>query len=72
MNTIEFTLIDEYIELAALLKATGLADSGGQAKHLVTSGEVEVDGATEIRRGAKLRAGQTVSCHGTCIVLRPA
>jgi ribosome-associated protein len=43
-----------------LLKATGLAASGGDAKALITSGQVLVDGLSELRRGRKLRAGQVV------------
>lgn len=56
-----FVLRGEHIALDALLKATGLAQSGGAAKTLVVSGAVEVDGRTELRRGCKLRAGQLVS-----------
>ena len=50
----------EHITLDALLKATGLAPSGGGAKQLIAAGEVLVDGQVELRRGAKLRAGQVV------------
>jgi ribosome-associated protein len=56
-----FQLRGEHIPLDALLKATGLAPSGGAAKTLVVSGAVRVDGQVELRRGAKLRAGQAVS-----------
>jgi ribosome-associated protein len=56
-----FVLRGEHIALDALLKATGLAQSGGDAKTLVVSGAVAVDGRTELRRGCKLRAGQLVS-----------
>jgi ribosome-associated protein len=55
-----FTLRGEHITLDALLKATGLAPSGGSAKLLIAQGAVEVDGAVELRRGCKLRAGQCV------------
>jgi ribosome-associated protein len=51
----------EHITLDALLKATGLAGSGGAAKGLITGGEVRVNGQTETRRGRKLRAGDEVA-----------
>jgi ribosome-associated protein len=51
----------EHITLDALLKATGLAGSGGAAKVLITGGEVRVNGDTETRRGRKLRAGDQVA-----------
>jgi ribosome-associated protein len=65
METLEFRLRGEFIALDALLKATGLAESGGAAKQLIVDGQVRVDGREELRRGAKLRAGQTVELHGT-------
>lgn len=35
---------EEYIELQALLKVSGLADTGGAAKMAISAGEVTVDG----------------------------
>ncbi|MGE3262270.1 MAG: RNA-binding S4 domain-containing protein [Bacteriovoracia bacterium] len=55
---------EEFITLQALLKASGLSDSGGAAKAVIVSGQVTVDGALEIRRGKKIRAGQVVSFNG--------
>ncbi len=63
MKRIDFMLRGQHIALDALLKATGLADSGGAAKQLVAAGAVRVDGQTELRRGAKMRAGQAVCVH---------
>ncbi|HPO20390.1 MAG TPA: RNA-binding S4 domain-containing protein [Rubrivivax sp.] len=60
MTHIDFELRGEFIPLDALLKATGLADSGGRAKALVAAGQVQVDGHTELRKTCKLRAGQQV------------
>lgn len=61
----EFKLVGhEFITLQSLLKAAGLVDSGGAAKVAVTSGQVKVDGETEIRRGKKMRAGQVVQFAG--------
>ena len=55
------TLRGEHITLDALLKATGLAGSGGAAKVLIASGQVLVNGQIETRRGRKLRAGDEVA-----------
>lgn len=59
-QTLAFQLRGDHITLDALLKATGLAASGGDAKALITAGQVQVDGQTELRRGRKLRPGQLV------------
>lgn len=61
---IEFQLTGEFVELCNLLKLTGIATSGGEGKALVAQGEVTVDGQAESRKTAKIRAGQTVECHG--------
>lgn len=66
---IEFALRGEHIALDALLKATGLAESGGAAKQAITGGAVRVDGQVELRRGCKLRAGQVVEVAGASIAI---
>ena len=62
MQTLEFTLDPdrEFVELNQLLKLAGLCDSGGAGKALVASGVVLVDGDVELRKTAKIRAGQRV------------
>jgi len=65
MNTIDFLLRGEYITVDALLKATGLAGSGGAAKAMVAEGRVQVDGRDELRKTCKIRAGQVVAVTGT-------
>lgn len=60
MQTLEFTLNGEYVELNQLLKLVGICDSGGAGKMLVASGDVKVDGQTELRKTCKIRAGQIV------------
>jgi ribosome-associated protein len=54
----------DHITLAHALKAAGLADSGGQAKHLVRGGTVTVNGAVETRPGRKLVAGDRFAVAG--------
>ncbi len=61
MHEIELPLRGEHIPLDALLKATGLAPSGGTAKQLIAAGEVQVDGQVELRKTCKIRAGQRVT-----------
>ncbi len=58
---LDFTPIGEYIELHQLLKVTGVCESGGAGKALVASGAVSVDGRQELRKTAKIRAGQRVT-----------
>ena len=65
MQVIDLQLRGDYITLDALLKATGLADSGGTAKAMVAQGKVQVDGQQELRKTCKLRAGQVVAVTGT-------
>ena len=60
MQQIDFELDRDFVELNQLLKLVGLCDSGGAGKQLVASGVVQVDGAVELRRTAKIRAGQQV------------
>jgi ribosome-associated protein len=64
MQTIDFELRGLFITLDALLKATGLAGSGGSAKAMIAAGKVQVDGREELRKTCKLRAGQVVGVHG--------
>jgi ribosome-associated protein len=67
MQRVDFELRGEHIALDALLKATGLAGSGGAAKALVGSGRVQVDGQQELRKTCKIRGGQAVAVAGTHI-----
>ncbi|MFZ6870613.1 RNA-binding S4 domain-containing protein [Undibacterium sp. Di27W] len=61
MQKLSFSLDGEYVELNQLLKLVGLCESGGAGKAIVASGDVSVDGAQELRKTAKIRAGQVVS-----------
>ena len=55
-----FKIEGEYIELMALLKATGIAETGGHAKHIIDSKEVHRNGQLETRRRAKLLRGDII------------
>lgn len=61
MQKVSFELNGEFVELNQLLKLVGLCDSGGAGKMMVASGAVKVDGKQELRKTAKIRAGQQVS-----------
>ncbi len=63
LQQITFPLRGEFITLDRLLKACGLAESGGRAKTMVAEGMVQVDGRDELRKTAKIRGGQVVSLH---------
>jgi len=56
-----FVVTEEYITLAQVLKAVGLAGSGGEAKNLARSGLASVNGLTEIQPGKKLRIGDKLA-----------
>jgi ribosome-associated protein len=67
MPELEFLLDRDHVELHQLLKLSGLCGSGGAGKALVASAAVRVDGALELRKTCKLRAGQRVSVGDTGI-----
>ncbi len=64
MKFIDFELRGDHITLDHLLKATGLAGSGGAAKAMVAEGKVQVDGRDELRKTCKIRPGQVIGVHG--------
>ncbi len=69
MKTIAFAVRGDHIALDALLKATGLAGSGGAAKALVAAGHVQVDGQLELRKTCKIRPGQVVALAGVRVAV---
>jgi ribosome-associated protein len=62
-----FKIEEEHIQLIQLLKASRLAQSGGEAQQLVVEGLVKVNGALESRKRAKLRAGDVVEYNNQSI-----
>ncbi len=60
----------EYIRLDQFLKLAQLASGGGEAKRMVLDGAVQVNGATETRRGRKLRSGDRVEFQGEMFQLQ--
>ena len=56
----EVPIRGEMIRLGELLKLAGVVGTGGEAKHLLASTEVRVNGELEDRRGRQLRSGDEV------------
>lgn len=54
----------DHITLVQAVKAAGLVESGGQAKHLVRSGAVTVNGVAATQPGRKLKAGDRFQAAG--------
>lgn len=51
----------DMIRLGQLLKISGLAGTGADAKGIVAEGRVEVNGLPETRRGRQLHPGDVVT-----------
>ena len=60
MEAIDFQLNGDYIELIQLLKATGIAETGGHAKMIVENGLITRNGEIELRKRAKLISGDII------------
>ena len=60
MQRLTYVVKGKYITLGQLLKALDIVPTGGQAKLVIQSGEVKVNGEVETRRGKKLRPGDVV------------
>lgn len=69
MQEEEFKIDGEYIELIQLLKATGIAETGGHAKMIVDEGMVLRNGELELRKRAKLIAGDVIELDGVRVKL---
>lgn len=53
----------EYIKLGQALKASGLVESGVEAKYAIGEGQVKVNGQTVTQRGKKLIKGDLILFH---------
>ncbi|MCP4171561.1 MAG: RNA-binding S4 domain-containing protein [Fuerstiella sp.] len=60
---------EETIPLDQFLKLADLVASGGEAKHVIRSGVVLVNGDSETRRGRKLIHGDVVTFSGEDYVI---
>lgn len=57
----DLVLTTPFIKLVQALKAAHLTENGGEAKEIIKSGLVKVNGSVELRRGKKLISGDVVS-----------
>ena len=64
-----FKIEGEYIELIQLLKAIGLANTGGHAKMIVDQEMVTRNGEIETRKRAKLITGDVIEITDNKIIL---
>ena len=64
---IKFKLEGEFIPLIALLKATDMVQSGGEAQSIVEEGLVKYNGAVDYRKRLKVRIGDKIEFLGKII-----
>lgn len=62
-------ITSEFIRLDALLKFTGAAETGGEAKILIQGGDVSVNGEICVQRTKKLRNGDKVTLDGNSFLI---
>ena len=60
-------LREDYIKLGQALKASGLVDSGVEAKSVILEGLVKVNGEIELKRGKKLYKDDVVEFNNKII-----
>ena len=63
MNEQTVSITTEYIKLDQLLKFSGLAYSGSEAKDMILSEMVTIDGEVCTMRGKKIRPGDKVTVY---------
>ena len=63
---------DEFVELYKVLKVQGLVNGGGEAKHVITEGQVSVNGEIDTRKRKKCVVGDMISFNGANIEIVPA
>ena len=65
----DFEIKGTHIELIKLLKATGICYSGSEAKDLVRSKKVLINGSNDERLRLKIIRGDVVECEGQKITI---
>lgn len=60
----EIEITTDFIKLDSLLKFSGAAETGGQAKDIIQAGEVFVNGEICLMRGKKIKKGDKVYLEG--------
>lgn len=66
----EVKITTEFIKLDQLLKFSGAAAIGSEAKELIASGGVKVNGEVCTMRGKKIRPGDTINVYNKNITVK--
>jgi len=69
-QTEKIAIKTEFIKLDQLLKFSGVADIGSEAKQMVLDGIVKVNSEVCTMRGKKIRPGDLVEITGEDIIIR--
>ena len=69
-QTEKIAIKTEFIKLDQLLKFSGVADIGSEAKQMVLDGIDKVNGEVCTMRGKKIRPGDLVEITGEDIIIR--
>lgn len=70
IQTEQIQISTEYIKLDQLLKFSGAAAIGSEAKAMINDEIVQVNGEVCTMRGKKIRSGDVVEIHADDIILR--
>jgi len=68
----KITITGKYIKLDSLLKFANITSTGGEAKDMILSGKVKVNGITCTMRGKKLLEGDQIEANGELIIISTA
>lgn len=61
---------DEFIKLGQAIKVVGFVESGVEAKDVIQSGLVKVNGVVETQRGKKLVGGEVIEFNGSKLTIK--
>lgn len=59
-DNMNIEITTEYIKLDQLLKFSGIAENGAEAKMIILEGNVTVNGEIALQRGKKIKKGDIV------------
>ena len=63
------TITREPVELYKILKFEGVVSSGGEAKSVISNGQVLVNGEVETRKRKKIVSGDIITFSGEQLVM---
>jgi len=68
----EVQIIKEPVELYKILKFEGLVSSGGEAKSIITDGQVRLNGEVETRKRKKIVSGDIIEFGQEKLLIKKA